>query len=121
MMTATQDWREMGIPTNDDQAMAFAESLRAEFVKSHGEDLTDWCHIISALVYRNYRDQGAEEWMGAYDCNPEQMHVVARVGDYLIDVSADQFPDGYEIACPKVAELDEWYEYKTFRLVPPTK
>ena len=112
---AAKQWDDLSIPQTEDEALELAEVFREWYIREMNggsEDLTDECPYIAKELQRQF---DGEIWSGFYNCDRNQYHIVCRVGDYLIDISGDQFEDGYEIACPHVDELADWYEYKTFR------
>jgi hypothetical protein len=117
MATATAtDWT-LAAPKSLAEAVEFAESFRAWWVAANGEDTTDQCPYIAQDLMCEFRGSDAvcEVWAGSYDCNRDQYHIVCRLNDYLIDISADQF-GGPEVAVADVNDLD--YEYRTFRPAP---
>lgn len=101
----------------DPKSVAYvAAQLRRAMYRASGGESKDWC-IATARALRSVYPS-AEIWYGYFEGHEEQAHTIAKLGDYFIDVTADQFSG------PKVVvrrDLDREYEDFQAENLPPSK
>ena len=71
------------------EARVFADRLRDAVVEACGGETAGWCQATAEAVVLLV--PGATTYHGGYDGTYDQAHTIARVGDWYIDVTADQF------------------------------
>lgn len=83
-----QGWKQGKLPADRDDMDWLAIDLRSAMEEELGES-KDHCKTMASVVKAIYPN--AEIWTGDY--RGGGFHVVAKVGDFFVDVTADQFGD----------------------------
>ena len=76
-------------PRSRSQAEAAAGVIRDILMGECGGDTKDWCVTTAEAVRAAFPD--AEVWDGNYDGDGDQAHTIFKLGDWFVDVTADQF------------------------------
>jgi len=106
------------LPVTPKESKELASVVRKGAVNSYGKDLRNRCGDVSGNLF-NIFGKHAEIWSGIYP-GPHQeggFHKICKVGDYFIDVTADQF-GGDKINVMTAKQIAESPLYSGFRRDP---
>lgn len=91
-------------PETEDSADDLAYELRDRLI-SKGEHATNGDCIIAARILKD-QFPGSETWAGNYEQNPEQYHLITKLGKFFIDITADQFGSSRHVEAKAFREED---------------
>lgn len=84
-------------------ALAIATRLRESIVSGETAVNGD-CTEQARLAVLWHAD--AEIWGGNYEQNPDQYHLIVKVGEWYIDATGDQFPGGWDITAFREEDME---------------